>query len=286
MDGFLPLHPESNRELLGHSFTLYRKSFSKVFIFALLIAFIVFIPRLISDVIGQDIFSNLAPLSWHRLWFLLINLASLLFFTAIIWHMYYANIRHHDHDKLMDDMNVGLHKIFYILIASLLESVIVFGVSVILYGLQIILQQHNLLFADNALSMTITSLLFCGQLLLILYISTLFIFFIPLIAIENKGILGALQRSVSLVWNHWWRVFTLQLTPWLCYFIFLFTIKYSFNINIHIYFLGKTTQPLWITVLHLLLFAFFVPWVAALLIIQLKDLELRKHLVTKLNERP
>lgn len=285
MDEFLPLHPESNHELVGHSFTLYRKSFSKVIIFALIIALLVFIPRLISDSIGQDIFSNLAPLSLHRLWFLLINLTSLLFFTAIIWHMYYANIRHH-REKLIDDMNVGLHKIFYIFIASMLESLIVFGVSVILYGLQIILQQHNLLFADNSLSMTITTLLFCGQLILILYISTLFVFFIPLITIENKGIFGSLQRSVSLVWNHWWRVFTLQLLPWFCYFIFLLVIKYGFKINIHIYFLGNTTQPLWVTLLHLIVFAFFVPWVAALLIVQLKDLELRKHIVTKLNERP
>ena len=81
-----------------------------------------------------------------------------------------------------------------------------------------------------------------------------------------------------LVWNHWWRVFSVQATPWLCYLFLLFSLKYVLGINIHIYLLGQTSHSVLISLLHLLIFAIFIPWVAAILVVQLKDLELRKSL--------
>ena len=102
----------------------------------------------------------------------------------------------------------------------------------------------------------------------------------PLIAIENKGIVAALERSMRLAWNHWLRIFLMQMTPWFCYLIFLSILKFIFRINVHIYFTNTLVHPLWTSVLQMIIFALFIPWVAAILLVQLKDLELRKHIVT------
>jgi hypothetical protein len=82
-----------------------------------------------------------------------------------------------------------------------------------------------------------------------------------------------------LVWNHWWRVFSTQLTPWLFYLALLIAVKYVLHIDFHIYFTQKIDNTLWVTIAHIAVFSLFIPWVAALLLVQLKDLELRKSLV-------
>ena len=59
MDTILPSQPSTYRQLIKHSFLLYRASFSKVIFLCCLFSVTVFIPRLLSDAIGQDIFLNL-----------------------------------------------------------------------------------------------------------------------------------------------------------------------------------------------------------------------------------
>lgn len=163
-------------------------------------------------------------------------------------------------------------------IAAIVESAIVFAVTVLMFYIQLLLYQHQLLFYQNLLGLLLTIAIFIIQFLVILYLSVMFIFFIPLIATENKGIFSSLQKSISLAWNHWWRVFSVQITPWLCYVILLIIIKYALNIDIHIYFIETTAPSLKTSLLHIVIFALYIPWVAALLLVQLKDLELRKRI--------
>jgi hypothetical protein len=276
MDSILPSKPETYRKLLKRSIVLYRLSFKKIALFAFLLSLCVFIPRLISDTVGQDIFAGLTPLSPQQIWLFAINFAGLLFFIAIIWHMHCVIID--KHEPLSEDFRVALNKVINALLASIIQSAIIFAVAALVYGVQLLLLQYHHWLASSSLGMVIITLALLGNFFLLLYVSTLFIFLVPLIAIENKGIIASLERTVFLVWNHWFRAFSLQVTPWICLILALMFMKHLLGLNIHIYFAERISHPLWTTLLQLILFALFVPWVAATLLVQLKDLELRKHI--------
>lgn len=280
MDTLLPSHPSSYSRLIKRSVRLYRISFKNIILLSVLLSFTAFIPRLFSYVIGQDIFLNLSPFSPYRLWLVAVEIICLIFFIGIIWRMHCFIIN--KHEPLAEDLFIGLKKVLYVFIAAVLQSGIVFAVTIIMFGLQILLQNNGLLFNPDWMSIVLTLLVFVGQLALILYFSTLFIFLVPLITIEDKGIVSALKRSAFLVWNHWWRVFSVQITPWLTLFFLLALIRFVLRIDIHIYFVGQGAYSLWISLFQLVMFALYIPWVAALLLVQLKDLELRKHLITQL----
>ena len=283
MESILPQQPANYGQVISRSLTLYRVAFAKIVFFALLMALIVFIPRLLSDIIGQDIFANIDPLSPHRLWFLAIEIGSLIFFIAILWHM--NCVVRGKKEPLVQDVMTGTKKALSVFIASMLQCAIIFAFSFLVYGVLLLLNHLQLLFINSLAGVILTTVIFAGQLLLLLYVSTLFIFQVPLIALENKGILSAIENSVLLVWNHWWRVFSVQATPWIAYLCTLIVFKYILQIDIHIYFTNKSHNEIATTVLNMALFTLFIPWVAAILLSQLKDLELRKQLVPKSKTR-
>jgi hypothetical protein len=276
MDSILPSQPETYSQLLKRSFLLYRLSFRKIIVFAFLLSLVVFIPRFISDAVGEDIFANLSPFSLNQLWVFVINLAGLLFFIAIVWHMHCVIIN--KHEPLSEDIRLAMRKVLYTFIASLIEGAILFCVAALVFGVQLLLWEfHHWLYASS-FGVFIIGLVLLGNSFLLLYVSTLFVFFVPIIAIENKSLIASLERTVYLVWNHWFRAFSFQITPWICYIILLAFLKYMLRFNIHIYFADRAAHPLWTTLLQLVLFALFVPWVASNLLVQLKDLELRKNI--------
>lgn len=279
MESILPSEPKPYKDIIWRSLVLYRVSFTKIFLFSLLLAIIVFIPRIMSDIIGQDIFTSLNPLNPYRLWLIVVNLVSLIFFIAILWHMHC--VVRNKHEPFIEDFAIGAKKSLYVFIAGIIQSAIIFAFGVIIYGFLFLLHHFQLLFIHTLLGVILTTLIFFGQFILLMYVATLFIFLIPLIAIENKGIINALEKSVSLVWNHWWRVFSTQLTPWVFYVGLLIILKYVLKIDIHIYFTQKEQLNLWVTLLNIGLFTLYAPWVAALLLTQLKDLEIRKKLASE-----
>lgn len=277
MEAILPKQPTNYSRLIKTSFSIYKKGFSRALVLSFLFSFTVFIPRLISVLVGQDLFLNVPPLSPHRLWLVVIDLASLLFFVGVLWRTHCVIIK--KHEPLAEDLSKGTRKLFACLIAGILQCAILFGVSVTIYGVLLVFQSYQLLFQNNLFGLIFTTLVFFGQLMLILYVATLFFFTIPLITIEDNHIFRALERSILLAWNHWWRVFSVQTTPWLVYLVLLIVIRYVFHIDIHLYFIDHGPHKLWATLLHIIIFALYIPWVASLLLVQLNDLELRKKLV-------
>lgn len=261
-------------QLLKNSLRLYKGSFTKVFILSILLATVAFIPRLLSVFIGQDIFTHLEPLSLHRLWFLAIYLVDLTFFIGIIWHMHCVDIR--KHEPLIEDITVGLKKLVSVVLASIVQYAIIFAIVSIITQSLYFIHQHNPLPDTNLWWVAAQMLLYAVPLVLVLYFYILFLFMMPLIAVKNMNFLRALAHSAALNWNHWWRIFSTQYTPWVCYLLLLCVIKYVLHINIRIYFTSYEQYTIWPVLLELLIFALYIPWVAALLLTQLNDLELRK----------
>jgi hypothetical protein len=118
---------------------------------------------------------------------------------------------------------------------------------------------------------------FVAQFCAIFYIYYLFYFYLPLILTENEGAFSSLKKSAVLVWRNWWRTCVVQILPWACYLIFLVIVREAFKLNLHIYFIDNYSPTIGITCLQILLFALFIPWPAATLLVQLRDLELRKN---------
>lgn len=277
METILPSQPAGYKQLIKTSFALYQSSFTRIVVMALLLSIITFTPRLISIVIGQDLYLNMPLLSPYRLWLLAIDMAALIFFVAILWRMHC--VTRGVHEPLIEDFSVGVKKVFYVLVASIIQYSILLAYAAIIISLQIIMLKYQYLLMQSQLSFILALSFMLGQTALLTYVTILFVFFIPIIAIENKGVIAAFERSMHLSWNHWWSILTIQLTPWICYLIILGLMRNILNLDIHIYFLDQGPHNEWATLIHIIIFALFIPWVASLLLIQLNDIELRKKMV-------
>lgn len=275
MDSSLPSAPENYKQLIKRSIWLYRASFLKIILFALLFSIITFIPRYASIFLNKESLLSSFLLNPQRLWLFIIDIIALPFFIAILWHMYCV-IRQKN-EPLIEDLVIGLKKIVQVFLAVFIQAAFLLIVAITMIVLQQIYLQSDLFAVENFTGLLLLSVGFVLQLFLLVYMQTLFIFLLPLIVIEKKGVFKALSSSVSLVWSHWGKTFCVQITPWLCYLFILLAMKLIFRINIHIYFLENTHHPLGPVLMNTIIFALIVPWIAAVMIIQLKDLELRKN---------
>lgn len=276
----LSTHPLSYTEIMKRSLRLYFASFANVILFSYILALIVFLPRLISYVLAFDIIPLILT-SPQMMGLLVLDIISILFLVAIFWRLHCA--AHYKHESFNDDFNIGIHKVIYVFIAVIIQGLIIFGTISLTLAFQYFLYKHNWLFPVKqgiSWQLAFTIAVFALQLAIILYLSILFIFLLPLIAIENEHIVTSIKRSVALTWKHWWLVFSRQITPWICFVIFSLFVRFFIGINIHIYLIGmdRNISSLPTLFLQICLFALFVIWPAALLYLQLKDLEIRKKL--------
>ncbi len=271
--------PESYFELVYRSFNLYKNSLKRTFWLALVFSLIIFIPRLIAIQLGFAMnlldFSRFNPYQWL---FILIYLLSIWLFAAIYWRMRCVALN--KHETFIDDLKKGAKKVFYLLGAALL----VLALAYLLAAFILLCRQLALYFGLLNRADLLSDLIFCAVLLapviMAFYVTMLFVFYFPLIVIENDRIFFALKQSASLVVGHVWRTFSLQMTPWICYFITILVIKLFFQLSFHLYFFPLDEIPSYPAVgLQLLLLALFIPWSVAAMIVQLRDLELRKETV-------
>ncbi len=275
MPNRLAVRPQSYLQILKHSIDIYRHSFRHVFWVALLISVIVFIPRLIVTFIDPNYFNNIAVLSPDKLWFFLIEILSAFFFIVLLWRMYSVLVG--VNDKVREDLQIAFKKIWLIIAAALLQFAIFMLTALIIYFFYYYFFQG--LFATNNSSYATIALTGLSLYVFIeVYLIFLFIFYLLLIVIENKGIIAALKKSAQLVWGNWWQNFWILMTPLLCYMIFLMIVRYIFRIDLPIYFIDSSPSSKIIPILYMLLFSLFLPWNAAILIVQMQDLELRKKL--------
>lgn len=272
---FLPTQPETYTQVIKRSFKLYRAGLKEGLIFSLMLTLVLFLPRIMSFFVGQDIYQDMSLLSPARLLLVLVDLVSLVLFIAIFWH--YLCVARGRHEPLAEDFSKGFKKVLQVFVAGIIQMIIVMSTLSLIFGLQYLLFNYRFLFADSLFSWIFTILFLVTTSFLTFYVCALFIFQVPLIVIENRGIFIALERSVLLVWNHWLRTVCVQMTPWLCYLVVLLILS-LFGLNFQFYFVRQETLSIMASVIQMLLFILLMPWVATLLLIQMKDLEIRNHL--------
>lgn len=276
----LAIRPESKGRTIIRGLVLYRQAFFHVFFLAILTSIATFIPRIWTLIVGQNIFLNIPQFSPYRLWLLLINLSSLVFFTALLWRI--RCVVTNTHESINDDMKIALKKLIYIFVATLLQTLFIVAVSTfLLFIIFHILSYKRAIITEDLFFQMLMLCLFLAQFIIIGFLFLAFYFYLPLILIENQGIIKSLLKSASLVWGNWWRTFWVQVTPWLVYFLVIILIRYATKLPLYIYFFPLEREPtLLATCVHVLLFAIFLPWFASNMLVQLRELELRKSHVS------
>lgn len=268
-----PTKPASKTTLLLRGLKLYQFGFLKVFFLSLTLSVLTFIPRLIIFTTGRPLFSAGEPISFFQLSLVLLDIICLIYFTAILWRLHCINTGMRE--SLLEDLKVATKKIPHIIIAVLLQGIILTLIGLTIFSFYYFLNIKQYVMVTNPFAIVLLCLPLVIQFALIVFILILFYFYLPLILTENRGALAALRKSAHLVWTHWWTTFWVQITPWFVYLLTLILIKYVAHINIHIYYFPTNHEPLIAIYLHIILFALFIPWVAATMLVQLRDLELR-----------
>lgn len=279
MQTLMPEQPLSYKAIIKKSFTIYKKSFLRVLPLAIVLTLTAFIPRILSAYFNIDLLNKIEIFSLEQLWLLPVNIVAIIFFVGILWRIHCVMINRHE--PFIEDLVIGLKKLLLVIIANLFEVCTFLAITISFFMLQLVFMNHGILFGDSYLSLIFTACVFTLQFFLTLYLLTLFIFLLPIIAVENKGILSALKRSIQAAWNHFFRIIFLQATPWITYLFFLIFIKNTFKIDVHIYLTNSGPDATLPIIFNMIAFTAFLPWAACILLLQLHDLELRNHLITQ-----
>lgn len=264
--------PQSNFRLLIRGLKLYVASFKHVFGLALLFSTIVFIPEYIAIAKGVSLLALPQLFQFYNIFFFLVDMMALFVFVALLWRI--RCVITNQHESILDDFKVASKNIFLILGAA-----IIFALIISLFVLFLItLPAMSFLNTPTQSSVTVALgfifLYFC----IVAYIFYTLVFSIPLILTEDKGVLTAFEKSYLLVWGNWWRVFLVLTTPLFIYYMVLYIIQHVFFVNLSIpYGEDYHYQDLLVLIINVVWVAFVVPFFGSLLLLQLRDLELRKQ---------
>lgn len=104
------------------------------------------------------------------------------------------------------------------------------------------------------------------------YLFVAFFMIQPLILFDNKGSFAALKDSIMLVKGNWWRSFVILFLPTFAVSNFLYWLIFA------VY--RFPTQKIWYVLIgcNMLIVTFLFPFIVACILVQFKDLKLRKQL--------
>lgn len=248
--------PQSIGKVLDNMFRLYGATFWKVIWISAGAALIANLPSLLMPPMPTDDPEATMAAMRQFLWILPLSMLATLYSYAAILHRMHAVATGANTD-LGAALRMGLIKLFPLLVAS------------ILYFL--------------ALAVGLVLLVVPGILLgLSLY------FYLPLIVVDNKGILAGLKSSHRLVWGNWWRTATVVAVPMfiiMAFYGILGLVAGITGVGIAVGGGGGEAEvqrslETYTQILELaatLFSAFIGPLFAALLLVQRHDLELRRE---------
>jgi hypothetical protein len=283
--------PETTSQLLERSLQLFKITFRKVFLMALLLSLCLFLPRLL-NLVYNNIPDYYSTLSAYTIFGLALDLLCLILFTAMLWDI--RCVMTNNSEMITKDFKTAIKKFPLIIGASLVQGIILILITLIVmlsynhfvmnHLIEYIHGPRHLLIAQlvlpaNRLAVFLIALPLFLYVILTFYIYVLLLFYLPIIVTEGKGIFSSLTRSVKLVWKNTWRVCKLQLCLWAFYFVFLLFIREALGVKVHVFFFATDKISLGGVFTLIVMFSLFISWYTAALLVQLHDLELRKKLI-------
>lgn len=269
------MRPESYSELVSRSWKLYWEVLPSTILLAFFVSVIIFIPRLICVAVGQNVFLGVARAGEVSVLYIAMYISILWFLAAVIWCI--NCIERNQHQNFIVDIKMAGRRILYVLGAAFCIFVIGALVGLTIYLLHRMFWLLNLYSYGGYVTLSLLTFLMFLQVSISLSIILLFYFYFPLIVIERDTILPALKQSAHLVWKKMGMTLRAQATPWLLYLTTLIIIKVVFHVDIHLYFMPvNPVANFYPTLLHIVILALFIPWGCSMMLVQLRDLELRK----------
>jgi hypothetical protein len=275
----MPYAPSTQVESVGQTLTrswdLYRSTFLKAFLMALVLAVIEFLPRIITIIVGHETFAITAHYNYYRLLIVFDDIICIIIFAAILWRM--QNTALGRHESLKTDYRTGLKKLPAIIGASFIQLFLYALVSLSGIAIVLFLNRYGVspdLGARHALALFLHGIPIMLQFFVNLFLFVLFYFYMALIITEANGPINSLEHSARLVWGRWWYTLWVIVTPWLIYTIVMLCFK-ALGVNLHIFIIEVPVYSMTVfpTLIHIILFAVFIPWFAATMLVQLRNLE-------------
>lgn len=264
--------PQSNTRLFMRGLKLYFASFKHVIGLALLFSMITYIPQFLAITQGLSLLEFAQFLSFYNIIFFIVEIAAVFVFIAMLWRI--RCVVTNQHESILDDFKIASKKILLIIGVGLIYMLILAFFIFFLVTLPTLSFLNKPSISTLNIVLVFLLLFFC----LFVYVFYAFLFSLPLILTEDKGVIVALKKSYVLVWGNWWRVALLLITPTLIYLFMLFIIQNLFGYNLTIrYGEAYNYKDLLILIINVILIALFVPLEGALLLLQMRDLELRKQ---------
>lgn len=272
--------PETYSQLVARSLRLYWSVLPRTFFLAFLVATIIFIPRLICVAIGQNVFLAASHVNQILVLYLAMYVSTLWFLAATIWCI--NCIERNKHKSFIVDIEMAGKRILYVLGAALCIFVVCLVIGLVTGFLNYLFWHLHFYSYDKYLTAILLFLVLLLQVGFTVTVGTLAYFYFPLIVIEHDGVVTALKQSVVLVRKKIWITLCLQLTPWLAYLLLLIALKMVFQLNINIYFMPlNPVANFYAALLHMIILALFIPWSCSMMLVQLRDLELRKVAISR-----
>jgi hypothetical protein len=243
----MPDSPQSIGKVLDSGFRLFAYSFKHVFFLVLIAAVAIALPNMIfgnttdPQVMAQSVGPMLAMLlvGW---------LVFLVFYNAVFYRM----------NALADDRDAGAGEAIG---AGLRKMLPVLGAG-ILFSLAVMVGSLLLLIPGVILMVS-----------LILYV--------PLIVCDDEGVFSALRTSHNLVWGDWWRTTAVFLVPFVVYIVVYMAVAMIVGAvaGASAVTSGEVGDSVYtmINVAMVVISVIAYPFFAAIMLVQLNDLKLRKR---------
>ena len=242
----LATQPQSIGKVLDNSMRLFTASFSKIFVLVLIMVVVSAAPYLMEPTLNFD-FEQPTSTTYSLItifWFIPMLIIIFTCYGAIYARI--GAIMHNRELSLLDSLKIGIKKLVPIIVASLLYVLAIFGGMILL------------IIPGFILMLTL-------------------LFYMPLIASEDEGILSSLKRSHRLVWGNWWRTTSVFVVPGFIIIAVLLLMVSIIGIAIGIPNMDIKVIALVENLASSLSSLITTPFLCAVLVSQLHDLKLRKE---------
>ncbi len=239
-------------EVWGAGFTLFKKTFAKVWLFALVLAVITFIAELLKG-FGTHSYPGTEHMSVGLILgilgvVLVIGLLILFFKAAILDRV--ATVALTPDVPALKSVKHVLSKYLIVLVSTIALICVILAAGGV-FAVFLLLGK-----GVGALGIILWSLF-------AIYISLAFMFNIPLILFEDKGAVAALGDSFKLVAHNWWRNFIVFFVPGLIVVLFQILVMYIIRHDVVTY------------IAMGIISLFTMPYFQALILVQFNDLKQR-----------
>jgi len=228
--------PQTIFEVLTDSLTIYKQTFLRVWYWAVIIPLLSSLPLFL----GLSVEKTGFTISQFVLMFAIMLIAA--FFMTVLLHRIYC-LATIENPNISETINLAKNKWPTVFLAMFITTV----------------------------------LSFIGFMFFIvpgIFLSIMFMFYLPLILFDNTGVVDSIKGSFKLVWGSWWFTFAVIFLPTLIFVLVTSIISLIFGKNV----------AYWSAIVDIVLVTVFTPFIQSIILVQFNNLKLRQKSTTAISQ--